>query len=307
MANVTEQMVSALTALQGQVAAVEQQLQQTQAQVAASASSRAGPRLPKPPYFTGVFKNTSVVNWAHQMETYMVASSLDINSPQAAVFAAGYLSDSALTWYRLHLQSVQQGRAAAFTSWHQLKQEVVRCFQPIAPEHAARERLNTLQQGRSVKQYCEIFSQCVLEIPDMSEGDRVSRFLAGLKPQVRLHVELQHPDTLARAIELAIQVDSLVWQLQHRSSRVGMASRWGDSSEDQRSYEENRQAYANGGSQQLLGSTDGPVPMQCGTMTLTASKPHQKRGSKGLRCYNCNQLGHPAKLCPHQRNGGTAE
>eukprot|EP00878_Enallax_costatus_P029486 GHUV01031977.1.p1 GENE.GHUV01031977.1~~GHUV01031977.1.p1 ORF type:complete len:303 (-),score=31.63 GHUV01031977.1:148-1056(-) len=302
MANVAEQMVSALAALQGQVAAVEQQLQQTQAHVAASASIRAGPRLPKPRYFTGKTRDTSVVNWAHQMETYIVASSLDINSPQAAVFAAGYLSDSALTWYRLHLQSVQQGRAVAFANWHQLRDEVVRCFQPIAPEHEAMERPNTLQQGRSVKQYCEIYSQCVLEIPYMSEGDRISRFLAGLKPQVRLHVELQHPDKLARAIELAIQVDSLVWQMQTRSSRAGMTSRWGGSSENRRSYEGYHRADANGEYQQPAGSTDGHVPMQCGAVTL-----EQKKGGKGMRCFNCNQRGYTAKLCPNQEDRGTAE
>ena len=38
------------------------------------------------------------------------------------------------------------------------------------------------------------------------------RFMFGLKPEIRLHVALKQPASLADAIELAIQVDSLLWQ-----------------------------------------------------------------------------------------------
>lgn len=291
-------MVGALAALQGQVAAVEQQLQQTQAQMAANGGQHNGPRLPKPPYFTGKTKDTSVVNWAHQMETFMAASAMNLNGAHAALYAAGYLTDSALTWYRLHLQSVQQGRAAAFNSWYEMKAELVRCFQPISPERAARDRLNTLFQGKSVRQYAETFSQCILEIPDMAEGDRVSRFLQGLKPKVRLHVEIQQPATLARAIELATQVDSLMWQIDNKGARSRATRSFYESDYASDSAPSHSEDRAN-----LAQNSNGPTPMQICAAEMKPSSTGDKDRTyyTNMRCYNCNELGHPQKLCPHKK------
>ena len=52
----------------------------------------------------------------------------------------------------------------------------------------------------------------------MHEKDRVHRFLEGLRPEVRIHVELKNPTTLSDAVEWAIQADSLVWQIKRRRS-----------------------------------------------------------------------------------------
>lgn len=51
----------------------------------------------------------------------------------------------------------------------------------------------------------------------MSENDRIDRFLRGLKCEVRVLVGLQKPSTLMDAIELATQVDSIMWQSRRTS------------------------------------------------------------------------------------------
>ena len=46
-------------------------------------------------------------------------------------------------------------------------------------------------------------SGLLLELPEMHPADAVYRFVRGLKPQIRLHVELQRPTTVNSAILLA--------------------------------------------------------------------------------------------------------
>jgi hypothetical protein len=120
-----EQLVGAVQELRVEHAATQQQLQQTRAQLqgfagGANAAIRFTARLPKPESFSGHTKGPTVLNWTHQMENYLRACAVVLDGT-SVTFAAGYLSDSALTWYRMHLHDVQTGTTAAFNSWEQFK------------------------------------------------------------------------------------------------------------------------------------------------------------------------------------------
>jgi len=96
----------------------------------------------------------------------------------------------------------------------------------------------------SVQAYATEYNLCMLDIPDMSEKDRVDRFLRGLKVDVRVLVELQKPVTLNAPVELATSIDSIMW----RSRRNSNVSR----------------AHVSGPRH----GTSGPVPMELGSAEL---------------------------------------
>jgi hypothetical protein len=172
----------------------------------------------------------------------------------------------------MHLADVARGVARAYANWEEFKAALITRFTPISPERTARQKLTTLKQGRSVRSYAQEFNMCMIELPEMSERDRVYRFLEGLKPEVRIHVELRNPSTLAEATEWAIQTDSLIWQIKKGPQLVG------------------RNAF------QSVATKEGPTPMELG---VAENKKTRKTNTKGnIRCFYCKQLGHFKRECP---------
>jgi hypothetical protein len=284
-----EQLMAQMQALQAEHANVVQQLQQAQAQLAAAAQV-AGPeaahaiapapvtlKMPKPPVFSGRNREPSPQNWSYQMENYLLANGVDLATPQAATYAAGYLADAALTWHRMHLADVARGLAQNYPSWAEFQAALITRFTPISPERTAREKLTTLRQGKSVRAYAQEFNLCMIELPLMEERDRLYRFLEGLKPEVRIHVELQNPTTLAQAIQLAIQTDSILWQVKKGPSLVGRSTY--------------REAFRHD-------TNPGPQPMELGAME---NRGGQERNNSSIRCFYCHRLGHIKRDCPKRK------
>jgi len=184
--------------------AFQQLLQQQQTAAQGAAAQRlSGMKLPKPPETNG--KQPAPVNWCHRMETYLTAQAADMHSSSTIAYAAAFLKDAALSWYRQHEQDVANGKQQVFGSWDEFKKAFIARFTPVDPEITARQQLDKLSQSSSAYKYAQEFSSCMLELPNMDEADRVHRFVKGLKPEVRIHVTLQSPSTLHDAIELAIR------------------------------------------------------------------------------------------------------
>lgn len=310
-------MEAQITQLANQLAALAQehqhtlqQLQAAQQQIVALQQGQGhgqpnAPQIkpPKPPVFTGSAQ-PSAVNWCYLMETYLQACNVDLTSPAAVLHAAGFLRDSALTWYRNHLAAVQRGVAPTYNNWVDFKAALITHFTPISPERTARQKLDTLHQGgRSARAYAEQFNLCMLELPDMHEKDRVHRFLEGLRPEVRIHVELKNPATLSDAVEWAIQADSLVWQIRKRRSSPTPGT-FPRSTQQQ---------------QQERHTAAGPVPMELGAAeqrrnsnsNSNGNRKQQfnsvrrqqqfKRATPDTECYYCHRLGHVRRDCPKRK------
>lgn len=317
-----EQMAAAFTALQRQNEHMQQQLLQTQQQlsqlqVQRPAADHHGKRLPKPPRFAGRRGDSSALNWCHQMETYLTATDIQLDTTEAVNFAAGFLLDTALTWFRLHRKKVADGTATDWTSWNTFKDEILRRFQPIEPEQLARTKLLSLKQTKSVRSYADAFNQCLLEVPEYIEKDMVMRFVKGLQKDVRVHVQSQKPATVDAAIDLAIQMDAVLREADRDDRQL--TRRPGRNFGNSRNYRPANRYPSRQDRYSTTGSA-GPVPMDLGAAELRRNPSHQpprtqlNRGFNKpnrqpappaqIRCYNCNQFGHPAKLCPQKKRSG---
>lgn len=247
-------------------------------------------KVPKPPRFNG-WERESVPNWCHQMSTFLEASGISLGSETAVKTAAGYFSGPALTWWRSRLALAQQDSSTAITSWTALETAIRSQFITVSTERTARNRLQTLRQRRSVRQYAHEFNVCMIELPDMDEQDKIYRFLSGLKPEVRLHVEMAQPASLVAAVESATKVDSLLWQAKRPGPGVFMAgpSRRGNN-------------YAAG---------SGPQPMELGALLSRGGNADNRDRNfrkpadlSKIKCYHCNRFGHKKAQCPQLRNQG---
>lgn len=261
------------------------------------------PKLPKPAVFTGQRRGPTPQNWCHSMETYLVASGIDLTTASSVRLAAGYLADSALTWYRLHLAEVDRGVCAPYQAWLCFKEALLKRFVPIPPDTLARGRLYTLKQHQSVQAYAAEYNDCMLQIVDMSEKDRIDRFLRGLKSDIRVLVELQRPASLVDAIELATQIDSIVWQARrapYRSSTSAIAAR-------------NSGVVSSGLVPMELGAAESsvhgrrfsvvPNTVVAQSKTIPARVPPGRAGMqpvggrRPMQCFYCKQMGHVQRYC----------
>jgi hypothetical protein len=273
-----------LVATQQAILAIQQQLdQQQQAHVTIGHA-----KIPKPNRFSGDRRAETPRNWTYQMEAYLTATGVNLDATAAVEVAVGYLTGHALTWWLSHKQAVERNEAAAITTWIPFRDALIQRFTTFAADRLARDRLATLRQRTSVRDYAYEFNKCMIDLPDMAEKDRIHAFMQGLRPGVRVHVAVKGPTTVADAIETATCVDQEIW----RARKGGNISDY---------------------SSRNHGKPDA-TPMELGAAESSpkdrpnvGGNPSAGRCRSSVRCYICKKAGHMARECRQsRRNSGSS-
>ena len=253
--------------MEGRLAQMEQRMAAMAMELEANRATRpAMPKPTKPGTFTGL-KREDLMNWLHKAEIYLAAVGI-LETTQAVLIGSSYLEGPALSWWRWYLNEANQGRLPQLLTWNLFKQNLIEKFKPLNAERIAWEKLQSLQQRGSVVDYTNRFQLISIDIPDMSERDKMYRYLTGLKPDIRLHVEMQHPTTLNEAMSFAQTADATMFMVR-RGAR----------------FDATRPTMA-----------AGPVPMELGALTASERENLMRQG----KCFRCRRSGHLARDCPQK-------
>ncbi|KAL3681508.1 hypothetical protein R1sor_024464 [Riccia sorocarpa] len=238
-----------------------------------------------------------VENWISRMNRYLRLFSTQISDQTAGVFACGYLTDKALTWYDAWERTLLAENHVV--TWSALQNGLLKNFQSVDSVQMARTRMWNLRQDKSLQEYVEAFLDLQVAITDMSAAEALDVFKRGLKEKIKKEVMLQNPQTVFEAIACA--------------QRVAGALGGGD-----------LLAHPN---VQPRVEFNGPAPMELGNM-----RHQERRGIQGgdrrgqadgrrwegrrrdngdnggarletRRCYECGRFGHIALDTPRNFTG----
>lgn len=228
----------------------------------------------KPENFNGK-ESGEAENWLFQFQQYFRAVHVN-NEAEQVLYAASFLRGPAETWWRSHNLLVDAGEAQAINTWAAFSAALLETFRPVNAKKIARDRLAMLRQVDSVQGYTYEFRLIALEIPGLTDEEKLDRYVRGLKPATRREVEVRDPTTFDEAARIAERYDQI-------------------------SFQRNRVRMEGFGSEQMT------VPMELGAITYEDGLPKNKLSQDELRrrkklglCFVCGKSGHMKNECPNR-------
>lgn len=178
--------------------------------------------------------------------------------------------------------------------WLHFKEALTKAYGNVNPEQVARSKLGKLSQHSSVESYANEFQNLCAEIVTlpMSVGDKIHRFIDGLKPEIRLKVavdplnDAQPWEDFQRLVTYAVSVDA---NLQQVKAGLGIAT------------------TKNGEKKTPSIGVGGPIRNQKkSTMKFTNGREIDYKRVAALKkegkCYFCEEKGHRVNTCPKKSN-----
>jgi hypothetical protein len=177
------------------------EIQQSKRSKQTSNVSMVSAKPPKPDPFSGSTSPGDRVDlWLFTMERYCDA--VKMQAEQRVPFAATFLRSGAATWWRAHLTLVREEKEQLITDWSRFSASITAQFKPVNWRKIARDKLHNLRQIGSVSQYVYTFHALCLDVGNISEDEKLDRFIRGLKPRVQQEVELADPKRLRQQCRL---------------------------------------------------------------------------------------------------------
>ena len=179
-------------------------------QRAANTSSFPSFKPIRPDTFRGCQDKTLVEAWLFQLHQYFEICSVSERSQ--VPFAASLLRDNAALWWRCHVEQADNNHEELITTWKDFKKALIDQFKPVNAVKTARDKLANLKQAKSVQEYVNKFRSLILEIPGITEDEKIDRFIRGLKEKIRMEVELREPTTLNETIRISDRYDTITFK-----------------------------------------------------------------------------------------------
>jgi hypothetical protein len=201
---------------------VQQAQQQAAAAAAATAATQpAQPRMPKippPSKFRGE-SGFRVDEWLRELQHQFDYYHRDLAGDEHRVrFAVAFMQDLASQWWSDHLRGLNLA-PGVLPSWTDFVSALHTRFRPLEGALVARQSLEHLLQGNmSVDLYASRFQSLLTSIDDMSEADKIYRFVANLRNGLKAKVMQERHTTLRGAIQSAGSHEA-AWQFS-RSAKV---------------------------------------------------------------------------------------
>ena len=230
---------------------------------------------PKPQRFKGNVEGPRMLEWLHQAEVYLLASSL-ANDLEGVHHIASFFESDAAVWWRHYLSDVRAGTVAMPQAWDEMKECIRQQFQVFNFETEIKDRYYALRQIGSVNAYISKFRSLVVELPEETEKNKIYQFLKGLKPEIQARTRTHKPKTLTQAMDIADEAD------RSNNHAFGLSGK-----------------YAKTLAREAAASTfGGPAPMQIGAISSDAD---QQRLRQENRCFYCRKAGHQARECKKKK------
>jgi hypothetical protein len=202
--NMEQPPVSPHVPTQAEIAAFVQQ----QVQAALASQQRPVSIKPATPRSYSGDKGGDPEVWLFQYE--QCARLYNLTDAQKVDHAATYLEGAAATWWRsVALASDRSGTPRP--TWDSFKAQLITLFKPVNASKVARDHLAELKQTGAVFRYNTDFNRLVLEAGNVSADEQLHRYIRGLKPKIRVEVELADPQTVHTAMEKAQRIDTITW------------------------------------------------------------------------------------------------
>jgi len=160
----------------------------------------------EPDSYDGARNAKTLGNFLWDMEQYL--DRLNIHDEDVKIkIVAQFLTGDAKMWWRRRLDQIAQGVISDITTWLEMKDALQVYFSPQDETWDARTIIKYIKQDGTLQQYQSAYQSAILELPDMSERDKLFNFTIGLKPWARDEVKRQGAKTLEEAFAI---VDKLI-------------------------------------------------------------------------------------------------
>ncbi len=275
---------------------VQQQIQaalQAQPPVPPQPHVSIKPSAPKP--YSGQ-RNSDPEVWLFQFEQY--ARLLNMTDEQKVDYAAVQLEGPAATWWRSVVVVCERTNTPK-PIWPAFKQQLITLFKPVDSAKVARDQLADLKQTGSVSKYNAEFMQLVLEAGNVDANEQLHRYVRGLKPKIRVEIELSDPRAVHEAMEKAQRIDTITWHAHkeynsnwksHGASNSSSYAPMDLSAIKQQASEPEKSETVNAMNNQF----NRPRRKQ---YAPAMSKEEYERCRREGLCLQCKKPGHTARFC----------
>lgn len=199
MEALNNQRVAEITELKEKLVKVEADYARCKAAISVNLAREFMPNRPQ--NYKGTRNPNEIDDFLQGVERYFDAVSV-LDEKTKVTLATLCLEDDAMLWWRGCQEEMGRG-TRVINTWEDFKMELKRQFDPMNDELGVMKRLRSLRHTETVKDYIKAYNSLMLEVPDMSEKERLLYFMDGLQPWAKRELRRRNVQDLPTAIREA--------------------------------------------------------------------------------------------------------